>query len=223
MTEARAHDLDNDELPETDIEKEERLRKIETSRNELRDRRDRARRNRRNKIPQPKVGDVLHVSVARGLNRRSRAGITFPKGPSVPVVVTALSDDEIDEMHKGGRTLDGKQVTNTDGAERILEDGYGEGAGLIVRSEAFGGEDLAAANQRAAKAERERDEAIAELQRYRDAQRAAGESPDGRPTRLPALEAAKAKSPPVPTTTSGPAQAGPDHDDVFGSHDADKK
>jgi hypothetical protein len=164
----------------TDFEREERKHAAIIAKNLFRERRQVAARNRRAGHAEPKPGDVLHVSLARGLTRRARAGVMFTKGPSVPVEVTDLTDADVLEAQKRG-----KAVVNTTGAELILDDDS-----LNVRSAPTADEDVDAIRGELERTKEENASLVAELQRLRDARRAAPESTDGRSTRLAAARKA---------------------------------
>ena len=161
------------------------------------------KKNRKAGIPEPKPGDILHVQVARGLNRRSRAGVTFGKGPSVPVEVIDASDEDVLELLRTGKT-----VVNPNGAERILDDDS-----LIVRQQSFGSvEDMAEAMARIDALELENKalrEQAAATKVDREARQAQMDAGDTRVTR-PASSKPAAGKPPATKPASAASDKPPD-------------
>lgn len=175
----------------TDHDKEQARHNAIRELNVTRDRARRAVKNRNQGHAQPKPGDVLHVSLARGLDRRTRAGIIFMKGPSQEVKIVDASDDRIVELRARGQA-----VVNVHGAEELLEDSGPHGA-LVVRAAAFSEEDVT--QQAAVILDLERqnrelraqlEQERAELQKKREARRAAVDTGDGKPVRLAAARQA---------------------------------
>lgn len=158
--------------------------------------------NRKRGIPTPKDGDVLHVQLQRGLERRTRGGVKFSKGPSVPVRVLDESDEEVGRLQRAGQN-----VVSIHGAEMLHDDDS-----LIVRYEASHEADLESANARVAAAEARAEAAEAELLRQRklwEAHKNAPESTDGRPTRLDARNQAEGKASRSPAQAVADAGADP--------------
>jgi hypothetical protein len=146
--------------------------------NEAKERARLAGANRGKGHAAPEPGDRLYVSTARGIKRRSRAGVTFFEERKVEVLVVA--DGEA--LDQGGEV---KQVYPA-GAEMILaDDALNTNAPGATESEAIA---LRQENEslRAALAT-----ATAEAARLRDARRGAKDTGDGAPARLRAAAAAK--------------------------------
>ena len=162
------------------------LRAKQLAEAETRHRERQAKLNRAKGLPEPTVGTRLHVMTARGIKQRSRAGLAFTATSRVEVEVVAGTDEEVAK-----RQGHGQLVVNADGAERILADD-----GLVATTDA----NLVNAQQELARAQA----LIAELEgkllvdrekAAAEAMRAAPESPDGRPTRLPAADKVRKTTP----------------------------
>jgi hypothetical protein len=126
----------------------------------------------------PEPGDRLYVSTARGIPRRSRAGVTFFESRKVEVLVVADGEP----LDQSG---DVKQV-HPAGAEMILaDDALNTNAPGATESEAI------ALRQENEALRAKLSEATAEAARLRDARRGAKDSGDGAPARLQAAARAK--------------------------------
>lgn len=105
----------------TDFERQETKHATIRAMNDERTRRRLAIENRRLGIEEPKVGNRIYATLARGINRRTRAGLAFEKaqpGHKIdPVIVVDGTDDEVAERRKKG-----ERVANLHGAEQILRD-----------------------------------------------------------------------------------------------------
>lgn len=105
----------------TDFERQEAKHATIRAMNDDRTRRRLAVENRRLGIEEPKVGNRIYATLARGINRRTRAGLAFEKaqpGHKIdPVVVIDGTDDEVAALRKKG-----ERVANVHGAEQILRD-----------------------------------------------------------------------------------------------------
>lgn len=186
---AHALDPDDDELDLlTDHEKERLKHQAIADRNLRRERARRATKNRRRGLPEPKIGDFLHVAIARGISQRNRAGLIFERNKSTKVEVV---DVEAEALADRQRT---ELVVDVAGAELLLEDDA-----LIVRQSPAGDEDMLEARAtieshlaEIAKLRAELD--LARGSAKKDARRAASAADnDVAPSRLAAAKAAGKK------------------------------
>lgn len=176
-------------------EQAERHRRI-TLDNEARSRERLASDNRRRGIAAPTVGAKLFVTTARGIPRRSRAGLRFTERSKTEVDVTDLGTEELALRQQAGAS-----VVNVFGAEEILAD-----TSLLVHTSSAALDDpnaAAAAIARAAELEAANAALRAELA---EARRQAPPDPgDGTSSRLKAAakvrEADTFGAPPGPPKT----------------------
>lgn len=186
------------ELPPTHYEIEQQRHNKVLEDNRIRERIMIFRRLAARNIDEPKIGDVMHVRLDRSVSSlgRNRAGVRFERDAKTTVVVVDATDDEI-ALARGGQPstndtilkakVGGHWYVNTFGAAQILED-----MALHVNSVA---NEVEAAELRDENARLASELAIAREQiaaAERASRRAAPESADGRPTRIPA--AAKART-----------------------------
>jgi len=138
-------------------------------------------------------GTRMHVSSARGITRRTRAGVAFNAKASTEVLVVEGTDAEI-----AARVSHGEAVVSPLGAESIVNDD-----GLIVHGGPRSAAAQVAADDELAKAKAELAAARAELAKVRSS---SSPKNDGGPTRLP---------------RGGKAEGKAEGDD-FGTDDKDK-
>lgn len=180
-------DLDLDLL--TEHEKERLKTQAILDQNTRRDHRRRAKINRRRGLPTPKVGDCLHVAIARGIHARNRAGLLFERNRSTKVEIV-----DGDPATVRARQQRGEAVVDVQGAELILADDA-----LIARQSPAGDEDLLDARATIAAHETEIARLRAELELARAGAKkearkaAAAASNDVAPARLAAAKAAGKK------------------------------
>ena len=175
-----------DDLPPTPFEIEEARHAKISAENAHRERARLHRDNRRAGHPVPKDGDTFYVSLDRTVPRRTRSGLKFEKdNPRVAVQIRDLPDAEIAEMQRSG-----VYVVGIEGAERLLED-----AALHVhhRAQDLDDRDVEALRAQTRAVEEELKTTREELKRLRDARMNAPDKGDGRPSRIPAGQAAGAK------------------------------
>lgn len=167
-----------------DAEQDEIEHAIVRRKNQLTEEMRLAKSNRSKGRARPRAGDVLHVTLGRGLARRSRAGCTFGRLPGgASHSVTVLGDPHEDVL---ARQKKGELVVTLHGAEMLLDDDC-----LVVHGEAVSA-DIETERAARKQVEVELAAARAELAALREARMNAPESKDGRPSRLPAARAAAA-------------------------------
>lgn len=137
--------------------------------------------NRLRGCPEPKPGDRLYVTTARGLKQRARAGLVFRETEKTAVEV--IHDDQ----------PRGANQVYVYGAETILADHMALNVSGQTSSEADAARlrsELEAARAELAQVKRE----AADAAKIRDARRNATDKGDGSPSRLKAAAAARGKS-----------------------------
>lgn len=147
---------------------------LKQAENELAERARLAASNRKRGLAVPVVGNKLYVRTAKGIKRRSRAGVTFHEERSTEVTVV---EDEFGS---------GENEVSVHGAEMILGDDA-----LNVNAPSATDSELTAARKELEAARSEMAAQSAEIARLRAARMNAPESKDGRPTRLMAADAAR--------------------------------
>ena len=172
-----------------DPEEAQRLLESKRAENEAKERARLAAANRLAGHPEPKPGDRMYVSPARGLKMRSRARCHFTDAARSTVVVVADTDPT-------GPILDGDKPTgnytvHADGAELILADDA-----LTVTYKDADAFDAAESRRQIASRDQEIERLKAENARIlREARMGAKDSGDGAPSRLAAQRKAKAGLP----------------------------
>lgn len=142
--------------------------------NEAKERDRLAASNRARGITAPAPGDKLYVRTAKGIKRRSRAGVVFHEDHKIEVTVVDAD------------TTSGANQVSVHGAEMILADDA-----LNVNAPSATDSELTAARQELETAKAALAASQAENARLRAARMNAPESKDGRPTRLIAADAAR--------------------------------
>jgi hypothetical protein len=191
---------DLSDLPPTPFEQEQ-LRNAKISRDNERRERVRVRRaNQAKGFAAPRIGQTYHVQLDSSITRRSRSGTRFEKNTRISVEVVS------DEDYAAAKAKNAAApVVTVLGAEYILEDDA-----LHVFEAPDPGHDSEVLRQRNADLEAEaavirEDNARLRAQlAERSARMNAPESTDGRPTRIPAAQAARASA-----TTAKPAANAP--------------
>lgn len=166
---------------------EEAAAKLEADRlhNEARERARLAAVNRATGISEPKPGDRLYVTTARGIPQRSRAGCHFRETAKSTVLV-------VDEAESIGPIMEGDKPTggyrvHAHGAEMILAD-----TGLNVNAQ--GATEVEASDLRKVVAAKDAEIAALKTEharQLRDARMAAKDDPNGGPARLRAARGVK--------------------------------
>lgn len=190
MTTVNLDDIDLDNLPPTQFELDQLRHMKITAQNAKREQRRRRAANQVKGFDEPRPGQVLHVQLDGALTRRSRAGIRFER--NVRIEVKVVSDQDYATTKAKNQAA---HVVTVDGAESIFED-----MALHVFEVPMGDDDLAALIQsnrdleEVVKVERDENARLRAALAERKARMAAPDSPDGRPSRLPAAQAARAEN-----------------------------
>jgi hypothetical protein len=201
-------DTELDDLPPTPFELEQ-LRNAKVTRdNEKREMVRVRRANQAKGFAAPKVGQTYHVQLDSSISRRSRSGTRFEKNHRV--AVTVVTNEEFEAAKARSATA---PVVTVLGAEYILEDDA-----LHVFEAPMSDHDVDALRQRnveledEARTAREDNARLRQQLAERAARMSAPESTEGRPTRIPAAQAAraaaagKAPAPETPHDFGAPAE-----------------
>lgn len=167
---------------------EEAAAKLEAERlhNEARERARLAAANRSTGLSEPKPGDRLYVTTARGIPQRSRAGCHFRETAKSAVLV-------VEDTEPTGPILEGDKPTggyrvHVHGAEMILAD-----TGLNVNAQ--GATEVEASDLRKALAAKDAELVALKAEharQMREARMTAKDDPNGGPSRLRAARGVKA-------------------------------
>lgn len=178
--------FDDQDLPPTFFEIEQRRHDEVNKQNARRERMRLRRDNAAAGHDEPKHGDVLHVQLDGGVTvKRNRAGIRFERGQRHQIKVVDRPDSEVAAMQRSGAS-----VVTIEGAERILEDSslhvFNSPADMDTLSELQSVKSQLEEELRVTRAEN------AELAAAMRAARQSAKDPgDGSPARLQAAAAAK--------------------------------
>jgi hypothetical protein len=163
--------------PQMDADALAEMHRQITRRNDEKSRAKLAADNRAAGKAEPRPGDVLYVTPARGIKFRGRAGLRFTDAERTKVVV----------LEEDATAKPGEVGVSVDGAEQIL----GDDSLVVFQTAAAAGDALALRAQLDAR-ESELEAARSEIARLRaEARRGAKDPGDGTPARLRAAAAVK--------------------------------